>query len=58
VFFPCPQATLPLELKREMFGMLSRVVARQIKRRGLSEEEVLADLERWREERRATRRRR
>jgi hypothetical protein len=56
VFFPCPQETLPLELKREVFGMLSRVIARQIKRRGLSEGEVLADFERWRKERRATRR--
>ena len=54
IFFPCPQATLPLELKREVFGMLSRVIARQIERRGLSEGEVLADFERWRKERRAT----
>ena len=56
VFFPCPQATLPLEMKRELFSMLSQVIARQIRRRGLSEEEVLADFERWRKERRATRR--
>ena len=56
VFFPCPQATLPLEMKRELFGMLSQVIGRQIKRRGLSEEDVLADFERWRNERRATRR--
>ena len=53
---PCPQVTLPLELKREVFALLSRVIARQIKRRGLSEGEVLADFERWRKERRATRR--
>jgi len=56
VFFPCPQATLPLELKQEVFGMLSAVIKRQIQRRGLSEREVLADFERWRKERRATRR--
>ncbi len=56
VFFPCPQATLPLEMKRELFGMLSQAVARQIKRRGLSEKDVLDDFERWRKERRATRR--
>ena len=54
VFFPCPQTTLPLELKREVFGMLSRVIARQIRRRGLNEGDVLADFERWRKERRAT----
>jgi hypothetical protein len=58
VLFPCSQATLPLELKREVFGMLSRVIARQIKRRGLNEGGVLSDFERWRKERRATHRRR
>lgn len=58
VFFPTPGTTLPLELKRELFGMLSRAIALQIKRRGLSEEEVLADFEHWRKERRAPRRRR
>jgi hypothetical protein len=57
VFFPCPGATLPLELKRELFAMLSQAIAIQIKRRGLSEAEVLADFERWRKERRATGRR-
>jgi len=58
VFFPSPEATLPLELKRELFGMLSRAIATQIKRQGLGEGEVLADFERWRKERRASRRRR
>ena len=58
IFFPSPDASLPLELKRELFGMLSRAIAVQIKRRGLREEEVLADFERWRKERCATRRRR
>ncbi len=58
VFFPCTDATLPLEVKRELFGMLSQAIAIQIKRRGLSEEDALADFERWRKERRATRRRR
>jgi hypothetical protein len=43
-------------MKREAFAMLSQAIARQIKRRGLGEEEVLADFDRWRKERRATRR--
>jgi len=30
VFFPCPQETLPLELKREVFGMLSRVIGASV----------------------------
>ena len=58
VFCPCPGATLPLELKRELFGMLSQAIAIQMKRRGLSEREVLGDFERWRKERRVTGRRR
>jgi hypothetical protein len=57
IFFPCPGDSLPLELKRELFGMLSHAVAVQIKRRGLKEEELLADFERWRKARRAARRR-
>jgi hypothetical protein len=58
VFFPCPEVTLPLEMKRELFGMLSGVIARQIKRRGLTEDGIVADFEEWRKERCATRRRR
>ena len=58
VFFPCPGQSIPLELKREMFGMLSGAVARQIKKKGLTEEAILADFERWRKERRENRRRR
>ena len=58
VFFPRPEATLPLELKRELFVILSSDVARQIKKRGLTEDEVLSDFESWRKKRRETRRRR
>jgi hypothetical protein len=50
--------TLPLELKRELFAVLSADVKRQLNRRGVSEEDVLADFEAWRGKRRATRRRR
>jgi hypothetical protein len=58
VFFPQPEASLPIELKRELFATLSAEVARQIKRRGLTEKAVLGDFASWRKERRATRRRR
>lgn len=58
VFFPSPESTLPLELKRELFGMLSRAIAAQIRRRGLNQKDILADFERWRKKRRAPRRRR
>ncbi len=58
IYFPSPQATLPLDLKRELFGLLSSEIARQIKRRGLKEQEVVADFERWRKTKRAAGRRR
>ncbi len=58
VFFPRPETTMPIELKRELFPVLSAEVRRQIGKRGLREEEILADFESWRKERRATGRRR
>jgi hypothetical protein len=58
VFFPSPEATMPVELKREMFTMLTSAIARQIRKKGLKEEDILTDFERWRKERRETRRRR
>jgi len=58
VFFPWPEVTLPLELKREMFSVLSEEVRRQVKKRGLSEDEIISDFELWRKKRRETRRRR
>ena len=56
VFFPQPESTLPMELKRELFDVLSADIARQIKKRGLSEDEILSDFEARRKNRRETRR--
>jgi hypothetical protein len=58
VFFPTPEATLPIELKRELFPVLSAEIRRQLRRRHLSERDVDADFESWRKTRRAARRRR
>ena len=58
IFFPSPEGSLPLELKREMFALLSAEVARQIKKRGVSEEEILSDFAAWRKSKRETGRRR
>jgi hypothetical protein len=58
VFFPSPEGTLPVDLKRELFDMLSAEIARQIKKSGGNEEEILADFEAWRKTRSETRRRR
>ena len=56
IFFPRPETTLPIELKRELFAVLSADVAQQISKRGLSEEEILADFKSWRKKRREDRR--
>lgn len=58
IFFPRPEMTLPIELKRELYGMLSSDVARHLKRRRISEDEILKDFEVSRRKPGATRRRR
>jgi hypothetical protein len=58
IFFPRPELTLPIELKRELYDMLSSDLARQLKRRKVSEDDVLKDFEASRKKRRAARRRR
>jgi hypothetical protein len=58
VFFPWPESNLPIEFKKEIFPVVSAEVRRQVKKRGLTEAEVLSDFESWRKSRRATRSRR
>jgi hypothetical protein len=58
IFFPRPEITLPIELKRELYDMLSSDVAQQLKRRRVCEGGVLKDFEASRNQRRAARRRR
>jgi len=58
IFFPRPELTLPIELKRELYAMLSSDVARQLKQRRISEDAVLRDFEASRRKSRAARRRR
>jgi len=58
IFLPWKENSLPIDLRRELFSMLTSAVARQIKLKGLTEEDILQDFARWRKGRRATRRRR
>lgn len=58
VFFPWPEGTMPIELKREVFSVLSGQIRRQLSRTGVSEGELLADFGSWRKKKRAPRRRR
>ncbi len=58
VFFPSPESTLSVDLKRELFDKLSAEIARQIRKSGGTEKEILSGFESWRKARRETRRRR
>jgi hypothetical protein len=58
IFFPQPESSLPIEMKREMFATLSGEIARQIRKSSVSEEEIVADFETWRKSKREARRRR
>ena len=52
VFFPQPGQTIPIELKRELYPILSAEVARQLKKRGVTEKNLQADFKEWRRQRR------
>jgi hypothetical protein len=58
IFFPTPGATLPIELKRELFSLLSAEIGRRVRRRDLTEADIERGFESWRKTRRAARRRR
>jgi hypothetical protein len=58
VFLPWREATLPIDLKRELFSMLTASIAAQLKKKRVTEKDVLQDFARWRKGRREARRRR
>lgn len=58
IFFPRPELTLPIELKRELYQTLSDDVAKQLKSRNIKEADVLSDFATWRKKGSAARRRR
>jgi hypothetical protein len=58
IFFPRPETSMPVELKKEFFPALAGEVARLLRKGRIGEDEVLEDFESWRKARRAARRRR
>ena len=52
VFFPRPEASLPIEFKRELFAALTSEIVRQLQKRGLKEEDIVADFQSWRKRKR------
>lgn len=51
IFFPCPEKSMPLELKRELFPLLAAEVARQMRRRGVGEKKLVEGFKEWRKRR-------
>jgi len=58
IFFPWREATLPVDLRRELFAALTADISRQMKKKGADQQEALDDFAQWRKQRRADRRRR
>jgi hypothetical protein len=58
VFLPWREASLPVDLKRELFSMLTTEIAAQLKKKRATEKDILQDFAKWRKARRETRRRR
>ncbi|GEM_PF-1121976 len=48
IFFPSPTESLPVELKKEIFPVLSEQVRLSLAKRGVTEDEVLASFEAYR----------
>ena len=58
IFLPYSGTRLPEDLRARLFDQATGAIASHMKANGISEEEVLADFEKWRKKRRAARRRR
>jgi PHD/YefM family antitoxin component YafN of YafNO toxin-antitoxin module len=58
VFLPWKEKSLPIDLRRELFSMLTSEIARRLKKERVTEREIQEDFAQWRKEKRATRRRR
>ena len=51
VFFPSPEGTLPVDLKRQLFDQLSAEIGRRLKAAGTSESEILEGFKSWKKTR-------
>ena len=53
VYMPLANGGLPLDLKRQHFGVLAEQIRLEREEKGVSEVEILDDFNEWRKERRA-----
>jgi PHD/YefM family antitoxin component YafN of YafNO toxin-antitoxin module len=58
VYMPVADGELPLDLKRQLFGVLAEQIRQEREEKGASETEILDDFTTWQKERRAARDRR
>jgi PHD/YefM family antitoxin component YafN of YafNO toxin-antitoxin module len=58
VYMPVADGELPLDLKRQLFGVLAEQIRQEREEKGISETEILDDFTTWQKERRAARGRR
>lgn len=52
IFFPTPLEAVPFEFKRDIFASLTESIKKDLAKKGLKEEEVLEDFEKFRKARR------
>jgi len=55
VYLPVADGELPLDLKRQLFGVLVEKIRQEREEKGVSETEILDDFTTWQKERRAVR---
>lgn len=53
IFFPFPETSMPVDMKREIFSAVSAAIHREVEAKGLSHDEIEADFEVWRKERKS-----
>ncbi|MEW6363758.1 MAG: hypothetical protein AB1714_03865 [Acidobacteriota bacterium] len=51
IFFPCPEKTLPLELKRELFPVIVSEVTRQMRKKRVTEVDLATGFKEWKRRR-------
>ncbi len=52
IFFPLPSGAIPFELKRDLFLTLTDSIKKRLKSKGVREEDILEDFEKFRKARR------
>jgi len=58
IYFPQPDASMPIEMKREIFGAMSTALAKHLRKDGIGQQAIHRDFQKWRRARRAARSRR